>query len=183
VVTSANGIPLGGVDVRLYYAYEYFSSTPVDTQQVIVRDSTKIVDVAVVTPEHVLVRQLFLGLRSSGPLPRFSWDGKDNDSNAVPSGEYLVRYIIDTVIVKYSPLVVDGHVSATTDRNGFFSLGAERFPVDVLFDAYFLNGSYDATFRVLPTIDLSLQKAPLAKGYSNIVLAQNQVTTITLTLE
>ncbi len=182
-VTSANGIPLGGVDVLLFYNYDFYGSTPIDTQKVVVRDSSKIVDIAVYTAKLAFVRQLFLGYHSPGVLPPTSWDGRDDFGNLVPSGKYLIRYVVDTVIVKYSPVVIDGHVTATTDRNGSFTIGADNLPIGTIFDSYFINGSYDATYEIIPAVDILLHKSTLSTGYTGIALGSNQVTTIALTLQ
>ncbi len=183
IVTSANGIPLSGVEVRLYYNYDFYGSNPIDTQRVIVRDSTKIVDIAVYTPKLVFIRQLFLGYRSPGTVPRANWDGRDEFGAPVPSGKYFIRYVVDTTIVKYSTVVVDGHLTSTTDNNGSFEIGPDNLPVGTIFDAYFIDGSYDATYEVIPSVDVLLHKSTLTKGYTGIALGLNQVTTITLTLE
>ena len=127
-VTSPNGIPLDSVVVRLFYNYDVVSDTPIDTQKVIVTDPNKIVDVAVYTPDYAFVRQLFLNYLPRGSVPHFLWDGRDLHGAIAPSGEYLVRYAIDSVIFKYSIVVVGGNVSATTDPLGHFVLTGDRLP-------------------------------------------------------
>ncbi len=181
-ITSQNGIPIDSANVRVYYEYDLVGYDPIDTQQVIVTDSTKILDVAVYTPKFMFVRQLYLNYRQRGPVPRFAWDQRNQQGASVPSGEYLIRYAIDTTIVKYSVIVIDGHISATTDALGRFTLGADRLPVGVVFDAYATDNTYDATFRVRPVLDLILLKGGLESEYPNVQLNLNQITTAGFTL-
>ena len=183
IVTSANGIPLAGVQLILYYNYDYYSTTPVDTQKVIVGPATRVVDVAIYTPSHILVRQLFYGYHAPGPLLPISWDGKDAKGVSVPSGEYLMRFALDNVVIKYTTLIIDGDVTAVTDSTGRFSIGQDNLPVGAIFDNYFSNNTYDATYIVLSTIDMVVLKPPLEKTYSGIQLSTDQLTTIALTLE
>lgn len=181
-ITSQNGIPLDSVSVRVYYEYDLVGYDPVDTQRVIVTDSTKIVDVAVYTPQFVFVKQLFFNYLHTGPVPNFFWDQRDQQGASVKSGEYLIRYAIDTQIVKYSVVVIDGHISATTDALGHFILGADRLPVGIVFDAYTTDNMYDATLRVRPVLDLILLKGALQSEYPNVQLNLNQITTAGFTL-
>jgi len=183
VVTTPDGLPLSGVEIRLYYNYDFVRDTPIDTQQVIVRDSSKIVDVAVYTPTYQLVQELFLGYRSTGPVPRYSWNGLDYTGALVPSGKYLLRYVVDTVVVKYSILIVEGHPTALTDTNGRFTITSDRLPVDEVFDHYLSNNTYEGTYIVLPSIDIILRKSPLSKTYTDIALERNRVVSVAFTLE
>ncbi len=183
IVTSANGIPLGGAQIYLYYNYDYYSDTPVDTVNVVVQSSTRSVDVAVYTPDHVFVRQLFLGPHAPGVLPLMFWDGLDSHGVAVSSGKYLIRYALDGVVVKYTTVVIDGHLTAVTDAAGNFTLGPSVLPVGTIFDAYYQDSTYAATFVVLPAVDILLRQASFQKAYTGISLSLNQVSTIALTLE
>jgi hypothetical protein len=181
-VTSANGIPLDSVGVRLYYSYDVVGYDPVDTQQVIVTDSTRIVDVSVYTPNLQFVRQLYFNYRPTGPVPHFLWDERDQNGVPVSSGEYLIRYAIDSLIVKYSIVVIDGHTTATTDAFGRFVIPNANLPVGTVFDAYNLDNTYDVTLRVKPEVDLILYKAGLLAPYSAIQLKKDQITTAGFTL-
>ncbi len=183
IVTSSNGIPLRNVQIILLYYYDYYSTTPVDTEKVIVQPTTRVVDIAVYTVAHTLVRQIFLGYHAPGPLAPVVWDGLDAKGNYAPSGEYLMRYALDGVVIKYSPLVVDGNVTATTDSTGKFSVGGSNLPVNAVFDAYFSNGTYDASYIVMPEVDIVLRSGSTQKLYAAIELATDQVTTIAMTLE
>ena len=181
-VTSANGIPLDSVSVRLYYDFHDFGNDPVDTQQVVVTDSTRIVDVSVYTPKLVFIRQLFFNYRRTGPVPRFTWDQRDQHGALVPSGEYWIRYAIDTAVVKYSVVVIDGRITALTDRLGHFVIPGEHLPVGTVFDAYTPENVYDATVRVGSDVGLILFKAGLQVEYPYVQLKKNQITTALFTL-
>lgn len=183
IVTAQNGIPLKDVQVILYYYYDYYSTTPVDTQKVIVQSTTKVVDIAVYTVTHILVRQIYFGYHAPGPMAPVLWDGLDAQGKNVPSGEYLMRYALDGVVAKYSILVVDGTVTASTDSTGKFSVSGSTLPVNAVFDAYFSNGKYDASYIVLPEVDILIRGYSTQKLYSAIELATDQVTTIAMTLE
>ncbi|MBI3364831.1 MAG: hypothetical protein HY033_07985 [Ignavibacteriae bacterium] len=182
-VTTPNGIPLDSVDVRVFYNYDLVQTTPIDTQQVLVKDPSRIVDVAVYTPDYQFVRQLYLSYWPVGPVPRFTWDGHDADGALVPSGKYLIRYVVDTLIVKYSTVIIDGHRTTTTDPKGRFTLSAARLPVEEMFDHYRSNNTYEGTYRVLPEIDLVFTKSPLSKTYTGVSLDKNRITTVAFTLE
>jgi hypothetical protein len=181
-VTSSNGIPLDSVGVRLYYESDPVGYDPIDTQQVIVRDSTRIVDVAVYTPNLAFVKQLYFNYRPAGPVPHFLWDERDQNGAPVPSGEYLIRYAIDTLVVKYSVVVIDGHTTATTDGFGRFTITAAHLPVGVEFDAYTPDNTYDMTRRVGPAVDLIFYKGGLQVEYRVVQLKKDQITTAAFTL-
>jgi hypothetical protein len=181
-VTSANGIPLDSVSVRLYYDYDIISYDPIDTQQVIVTDSTRIVDVAVYTPALVFVRQLFFNYLHTGPVRHFLWDERDEHGATVPSGEYLIRYAIDTAVVKFSVVVIEGHVTAVTDGLGHFVIRGDRLPVGTVFDSYTTQNAYDMTLRVRPDVGLVLLKAAKRADYPSIQLKKDQITTAGFTL-
>src|SRR5437868_163259 len=102
-VTTASGLPIENADVELVYNYDFIGDTPSDTQQVVVTKPLSLVDVAVYTPTYDFVRQLFFDNRTEGAVPHFYWNGRDRNNNLVPSGKYLIRYVIDTTIVKYTP--------------------------------------------------------------------------------
>lgn len=181
-VTSANGIPIDSAGVRLFYYYDVVSYNPVDTQAVIVTDSTRIVDVSVYTPNLVFVRQLFFNYLHTGPVPHFSWNELDQHGVPVPSGEYWIRYAIDTLVVKYSIVVVEGHTTATTDGLGRFIIPVEHLPVGTVFDAYTPVNVYDVTLRVRPAVRLLLLKAGLRAEYPSVQLKKDQITTAVFTL-
>jgi hypothetical protein len=176
-VTTPNGISLDSVGVQLYYNYSFVSDTPVDTVPVIVVNPSRILDIAVYTPSFQLVRQLFLGYRPAGVVPRALWGGIDQHGVPVPDGKYLIRYVVDTTIVKYSPVLIDGQRTVVTDNAGRFSLTSDRLPVGEYFDIYDDFNRYQGTYAVTSTIDLRLQKSTLSTDYLNIVLQKGKIIT------
>jgi len=182
-VITPNGVAVPGVDVKLYYDEIIAGSSPNDSQQVVVTDPNKPVDIAVYTPAYKFVKQLFLGYRSVGVLPRWTWSGYDESGNLVPSGKYLIRYVVDTVIVKYSPVLVDGHVTTVTDGFGHFTISADRLPVGAEFDWYNSSGSYQWTYEVTPTIGLVFQKSGVSSHFVAVELATNTITRRVFTLQ
>ena len=182
-VTTSTGVAVEGVDVRLYFNYQYVSDTPVDTQTVYVSDPSKPVDIAVYNRDLAFVKQLFLGYRSVGPLPRWTWDGFDAAGKSVPGGKYFIRYVVDTVIVKYSPVLVDGHVTSTSTTGGTFTIAAPNLPIGDSFDLYDQNYLYAGTYEIVPVIDLTLRKGNTRAAYSGISLRRNQITKNVFILE
>ena len=182
-VTTPNGVPVEGVTVRLFYEEVYAGSAPIDTQQVIVTNASKPVDIAVYTPNYQFVRQLFLGYQPVGVLGRWTWTGYDQNDKLVPSGKYLIRYVVDTVIVKYSPVLVDGHLTAVTDGFGRFTISAAQLPVGQLFDFYDQVNSYQGTYEVIPVIDLILRKSSTQTIHQAIGLTKDRITKNVLVLQ
>ena len=182
IVITSGGTPVGDVDIRLYYDYDLIDTTPIDTQKVIVTNPSSSVDVAVYTTEFRRVRELFHGYFPVGPVPRMQWDGRNDSGAPMPSGKYLVRYALDTVVVKYSTEIVEGTHVATTDSLGRFTLPNDRFPVGEVFDHYFQNNSYDATYRVRSDVDILLQKFSL-QTIHNQIMVKDKPTNAVFTLE
>lgn len=182
-VTTTNGVPVEGVEVKLYYDKALVSVDPTDTQQVIVTDPSKPVDIAVYTTDYQLVQQLFLGYQPAGVLPRWPWSGHDDQGNLVPSGKYLLRYVVDTVIVKFSPLIVEGHPTAVTDGLGHFTISGARLPIGERFDLFDQYDRYVATYQVMPSIDVFLRKADVRIGYGPIGLTKDRITRKVFTLQ
>ena len=176
-VTTPNGVAIDSVAVRLYYNYEFASDTLSDPQQVIVTKPVSLVDIAVYTPRFDFVRQLFFDYRPTGIVPRARWNGRDANGNLVPSGKYLIRYVVDTTIVKYSPAIIEGHVSATTDMKGHFTLTDDRFPVGDVFDLYDDANIYRGSYRVKSSVDIDMRKLTLHVSYSNVDLQKDRITT------
>jgi hypothetical protein len=181
VVTSQNGMPLDSVAVRLDYDFSFVSSRSLDTIQVVVTDSTKIVFVAVFEPSGRYVRELFFGFRSAGVVPHFKWDERDDNGEIVPSGPYVVRYVVDTVIVKEVGAIADGNISAYTNENGAFTLTGDRFPVGVQFNLYTDAGEFAGVYRVLEDVQLRFSKGSFTSSYI-VTMNHNSITRSTFTL-
>ncbi|MBI4548845.1 MAG: hypothetical protein HY707_12755 [Ignavibacteriae bacterium] len=181
-VTTENGVPLDSVQVILYYNYNLMGTTPIDTVQVYLTDLTQVVDVAVYTPRFEFVRQLCLNcLDTVGPVPRFQWNGRDNSGRMCPSGKYLIRYVIDNVIVKDSPLILEGRTTAMTDADGRFTITNDRLPIGEVVDRYDSNDQYLGTFEVTPTVELLFNKFALYVPYS-LIVTKDRITTGVFTL-
>jgi hypothetical protein len=181
-VLTLSGIPVDGVEVRLWYTYTLSSEGPVDTSRPVVTDPTKVVSVAVYTPDGTFVRQLYLNYRPPGPVPRIQWDFVDQDGNFVPSGEYQVRYAFDTAVVKVERRIAQGLPSAVSDGEGEFRLGPERLPVGRTYDIYTIGNTYAGTYTVMASIDMEFQKSSLF-GTARVALNLNRLTTAAFTVQ
>jgi hypothetical protein len=182
LVVSSGGLPVDNVDVRLYYNYDIVGTTPIDTQKVIVTDPSTIVDIAVYTQTFNRVRELYLGTMPVGTVPRMQWDGRNDSGAFEPPGKYLVRYVLDAVVVKYSTEILEGTHTATTDSLGRFTISNSRFPIGEIFDNYLQNNTYDATYRVRSDVDIVLRKVGFQSVY-NQTISKDKQTTVVFTLE
>ena len=181
-VTNASGVPLDSVRVRLYFNLNLVGTTPIDAQAVIVTEPVSIVQITVYTPDYVFVRQIFSDHLTRGPVPRARWDGNDQKGAPVASGKYLIRYVIDTTIVKDSPVLVDGHLMGVTDALGRFTITPDRLPVAEMFDRYFSDNTYNGTFQVQPTVGLDFRKSFFHQAYS-LELQKDKITSAVFILE
>lgn len=175
-VTTSSGVPIDSVSVYLYFDYDFVTDEPIDTERVVVTRPLSFVDIAVYTPAFQFVRQLFFDYRSTGVVPRARWNGRDMNGNLVPSGKYLIRYAVDTAIVKFSPVIIDGHVSARTDAGGYFTLLPARFPVGDVVDLRDGADEYIGTYRVTSSVNIDFRKLSLHKVYDNVNLQRDKVT-------
>lgn len=182
-LASANGIPIQDADVLITYNYDFISDSPVDTQQVYVTRPTSLVDIAVYTPTYDFVRQIFFDYRTTGPVPHYYWNGRDRYGNLAPSGKYLIRYAVDTTIVKYVPWILEAHRIAVTDARGRFTLSGSQLPVDDVFDIWNNTNTYIGTYSVAPSINLRFTKLTQTSTYFDVGLLQNRITTRTFTLQ
>lgn len=174
-VTTTDGMPLDSVSVVLYYSCMPVSLSPLDTIQVNVTDSTKIVYVAVFDVNNSRVRKLYQRYRHPGPVPRFSWDERDDGGQFVPSGKYWIEYVYGDTLVKAVPYLAEGHVTTMTNSIGEFTIPTERLPVGELFDFYNDDGSYDATYQVFPQIDLVFRRSTSRSLVYEVPLDHNRV--------
>lgn len=174
-VTSQNGIPLDSVTVRLLYSFRYLGSNRIDSTDIIIRDSTRIVFVAAFTPEGVYIHELFFGFRSPGILPRFLWNGLDDHLQPVPSGKYVIRYSYDTLVVKEVPVVISGHESATTNASGVFTLQGNSFPIGEAFDIYDDDGSFLGVYQITNEVEVVLVRGSTVSRYY-VTMNPNSIT-------
>ena len=180
--TTENGVPVEGAVVRLWYAFSPISDAPIDTARPVVTDPTKVVDVWVETPAGAFVRQLLLDYLPPGPVPRIQWDFRDAHGDLVPSGEYRVKTRFDTALVKVERRLADGLPTTVTDAAGRFTIGSDRLPIGVAYDLYTLLNRYGGTYTVLAEVYLDVIKSPLS-GATQVVLNQNRLTTVTVTVQ
>lgn len=183
ILTTANGIPVDSAGVQLYYYYRYYGDQPVDTTEAIVTDSSQMIDVSVYTKEYVFLKTLYSGRAGfTGRIPYIDWDGNDSQGVSMPSGKYLIRYVIDSVFIKYSTTVLHGQVSVLTDGWGNFSIPNECLPVGEIFDIYYLNGQYYVTYQVEPRIALVFIRGDKRTDYFTVELQKDKITTGAFTL-
>ncbi len=150
-VTSENGVPLDSVAVRVFYNYSQTRTTPLDTVNFIVTDTNKLLYVTVYDAQGRFLKNLFTGIPSTGPLPRYFFAGL---GDTVPSGKYLIKYQYDTTIVKTVPVLVEGKTTAFSNYKGEFIIETDALPVNDEFDMYSFNRIYQGTFRVTESIEL-----------------------------
>ena len=182
IVADNAGFPVAGAAVYVYYSADDAGPGPIDTVKVVVTDSTKTVDISVYTTAYRFVRTPYFGFRSPGPIPRFTWDGHDENGQLVGSGMYLIGYQIGDTVYKYSRIVVDGLATDTTDGNGRFSITQDHLPVGKIFDSYDGTGAYTSTLRISPDVSIILRKGGVESSLTTIPLVKDQVTTATFTL-
>ncbi len=176
VFSLASGVPIEGASVRLYLDYEDAGTGQTDTVQVVVTDSTKPVDVSVYTSKLFFVKTLFLGRRSPGPIPRYFWNGYDEHGVLQPSGRYLIGYQIGDSVYKFSPFLLNGQITATTNNLGEFIIHSENLPVDAIIDRYDPSGVYLATLHLLPSVEVDFEKGTERTDVFIVPLSRDRVT-------
>jgi hypothetical protein len=183
ILTTDNGIPIDSASILLYYYYKYYSDQPFDTVQAVVTNPAQLVDISVYTTNYEFLKTLFSGPAGmTGPLSHYTWDGKDWHGYSMPSGKYLIRYKIDTTIVKYSVFVLQGQVSAMTDYGGKFTIPNKYLPVGEIFDIYYMNGEYYVTYQVEPRIALVFIRGDRRTDFFTLDLQKDKITTGAFTL-
>ena len=182
-VASVNGIPLKGAQVSLYYYLVLVDTTPSDTPNVIVPSEQSVIDISVFTTKNQFIRHIALSTHPApGILPHIFWDGRDQYGIPVPSGKYLIRYMVDSVIIKFSPVLIQGHPTAVTDDQGRFTITGDYLPVGAVFDFYLSDGSFDGVYEVQPSVDIGVQTQNTQTYYGPVDLVENDVTSVALTL-
>jgi hypothetical protein len=180
VVTTANGIPLDSVAIILYYDLALRSLHPLDSTDVVLSAPAQI-DVNVFTTQGVFVKQLFSGVHPAGVVERPSWDGTDQNDSPMPSGEYVVRYVVGSTLVKSVPVIIDGRITTMTDAVGRFSIANDRFPIGKLFDVYNSQNMYTGTFVVESDVQITLRRSDLIARYL-VSMRKDEITSVRLTL-
>ncbi|MBI3195546.1 MAG: hypothetical protein HYZ34_13930 [Ignavibacteriae bacterium] len=178
-VTSKNGVALDDVTVRVYYNYTKTRTTLMDTINFIITDTAKVLQVSVFDAQGRYLKNLFTGIPSPGPLPRFFFDAI---GDTIPSGKYFIKYQYDAIVVKTLPVLIEGKITATSDYKGEFIIEYDALPVGEEFDMYDESRHYAGTFRVDKNIDLFLKKGTKSSTYS-IVVQKDFITKRTFTIE
>jgi len=180
-ITNQSGTPLENVDVKLFYETNWFSNAPSDTNTAVVTDTGKIVAVEVVTLKNIVVKKLFYGKRPLGPIPTYLWDGYNDNGGLVAAGYYLIRYKLDTVVLKESPVVIDGTLIARTDYDGRFMIANESLPVGKIFDEYDDQDKYIRTLSIAQTVILELYYGTVQK-VGRVYLKKDVVTKVNIAM-
>lgn len=179
-VTNQSGTPILNVNILLFYDEQKISNTQTDTTVAFITDTNQVVTIQVFSVKNILVRTLFINKMTIGPVPRFSWDGLNDKGVEVTSGLYLVRYRIDTAVVKESPVVIDGNISARTDSNGCFVIPNEYLPVNKTYDKY-LQDTFQGAFLIGSSVVLELVSGTSVKT-GRVYLKKDKVTKVNITM-
>ena len=177
IVTNSSGIPLEGIEFRMFYEYVNGFS-PRDTGRVLVSDTVTAIQVEVFDSEGSRLRS-FSVVPSPGYLQRNIWDQKDSTARDVKSGLYGIIVYFNGNFARQYTWVVDGNVSAVTDRDGQFTIPKSCLPIANIVDLYNPQGSYTGTSEIIATIRLS---SPGVPGSIFVTLSLNQITRIIITL-
>jgi hypothetical protein len=180
-VTNQSGTPLENVDVILYYETNWYSDSPSDTNIAVVTDTGKVVTIEVVTLKNIIAKKLFKGKMPLGPIPRYSWNGYYDNGGSAAAGYYLIRYMLDTVVLKESSVVVDGTLIARTDHDGLFIIANDYLPVGKIFDEYDNQDKYIRTLSIAPTVILELNYGT-AQKVGRVNLEKDVVTKVNITM-
>ncbi len=135
-VISSDGVPVTNVAVKVLYYYRKVSYSPMDTARIFIADTTKSMQVTVVTPTLTHVKFLYSGYPSAGVFPRQIWNELTDSGESVPSGKYLIRYSYGGSVVKVTPYIVENTVTTWTDAEGAFVLDNTALPIEERFDIY-----------------------------------------------
>lgn len=181
LVTNAGGTPLENVSIYLYYETFKISNTPIDTVEAVVSDSNSIVSFTVVDINGKTVKTLFTGKLQVGLIPRVTWDGYITNNIKAQSGYYIIRIIIDTVIVKESPIIIDGSLYTKTNKEGGFTILNQNLPVGKIFDKYNSQNKYIGTYSVAPSVFLEVHYNSIKKT-GRVNLKKDLITKVNITI-
>lgn len=120
--------PIAGLGIRLFYGTEYVSGSPVPQREYVLQSPGEFVLVDVYNLAGGHVRSLYAGTPVGTSL-LVQWNKRNSAGALVPSGIYFVRYTVNGSTRHSYTVVVDGHVSATTDTNGVFIIPDNLLPV------------------------------------------------------
>jgi len=173
-VTSINGVPVESVAVSLDYDFDVVGDTPMDTIPFVEPNPPKVIQVDAYDYLGRHVRQIYTGILPTGPVPRFFWQGYDDANQLLPSGKYLVRYVLDTTIVKIVPVLIRRHVTTFTDAHGDFVIKNANLPIGQTFDLYSsTTPDFLGVVRVTKTVYLLFQRSTLSRSASATLQVNN----------
>lgn len=152
LVTSASGSPIESVKVYLYYVILKISSTPLDTFDLYISDPNINVLVSVYNMSNEFVVNLFSGKLPVGPVNRFNWDGMVDSTTFAPSGCYNIRIYFNNRLVKEYPIIVDGKLTAITNKKGEFFIYSKNLPIGKVFDRYDYQNKYLGTYQISKSV-------------------------------
>jgi hypothetical protein len=170
--------PIPGVKVRVYFDYVLQSYDPEPQRTITLFSDSSRVDVIVNDQAGLHVRTLFSGICPRGDFSVI-WNGTDSSGSRMPSGVYVVRYVVqDTLSLEYLTLV-DGGVVTRTDSIGSFRIDTVTLPFNfATVPIYSANGEhFSGNYRITRLIGI-LFETPYASvfkeisvfdGYGNIV--------------
>lgn len=120
--------PITGLGIRLSYGAEYVSGSPVPQREYNLQSPDEFVLVDVYNLKGAHVQSLYAGTPGGTSL-LVQWNKRNSAGALVPSGIYFVRYSVNGSTRHSYTVVVDGHISATTDTNGVFTIPDDLLPV------------------------------------------------------
>lgn len=181
LVSNASGTPLA--DVRVYLSYEYvkISNTPIDTISLIVVKDSSLVSIDALSENKNVLRNLFIGWRRTGLIPRYTWNGGVANNQFVPSGYYFIRYSVDSEIKKEVPIIVERTKTASTDSNGIFIIPKEYLPVNKVIDRYDIADRYFGTYSVAEGVFLELYHGNIYRR-GRVELKKDVITRVSITM-
>lgn len=181
MVSTASGSPIESVKVYLSYENIKISSTPLDTFDLYISDPNINVVVNVHNISDEFIVNIFSGKLPVGPVQRFKWNGELDSVNYAPSGYYKIRVYFNNQIVKEYPIIVEGNLTAISNKKGEFFIYNKNLPVGKLFDKYDHLNRYLGTFKILESVLLELEyRSFIKRGYVN--LTYNKITKVNVTL-
>lgn len=180
IVTTASGSPIESVKVYLSYEKIKISSTPMDTFDLYISDPNTNVVVNVHNVLDEFVMTLFSGKLPVGPVQRFNWDGEIDSLNFAPSGYYKIRIYFNNQLVEDYPVIVEGNLTAISNKKGEFFIYNKNLPVGKLYDRYDYLNRYIGTYKIVESVLLSLEhRGYTRRGYVN--LNYNKITKVNVT--
>lgn len=138
-----------GVEVRLFYYFEYLDSSPPPIRGIHVAQNQTLVTVQLFSATNQPLGTLFQQNVPTGDF-EYLWSGKNGAGDPVISGIYYVKYILGTsdTVKTYLVAVSGGNVTTTND-SGQYQIPQERLPIGFApVPLYFEDGSFDANYRI-----------------------------------